>query len=416
MKISTLLLFTALTVSSFAQGLKLDSIAFKKTPLWGPDESYGYATTPPLKVSFRAYAPGILDQGETATCVGYSVAYSQLSTQQNILMGVTNENQKIFRAMDPNFIYSLIRDIDDNWCQKGTSIYEAMTVLQKFGCKPMIWYPWISCNDHKTALENFTLALASNYAISSYAAIPMDVNVIKSVKKALQQRLVVSCGIQLTESFVKGSSVSFGNYSPRKGESFIGGHAMCVVGYDDNRNGGSFEIMNSYGSNYGDKGFVWIKYADFHNLVSEAYVLKLEDFKKGNCTFGDCANSFSRYRFENGSIYEGMIKNNRPEIFGSYVYTNGNFYVGEFLNGRRHGYGLYFSAKEGLYYETSFKFDELVESSAVQGFAAKDSKEKVDKMISTMLGNNTKVLKEDSEAYKKLMEKMDVPEKGLEIK
>jgi len=59
MKISTLLLFTALTVSSFAQGLKLDSIAFKKTPLWEPDESYGYATTPPLKVSFRAYAPGI---------------------------------------------------------------------------------------------------------------------------------------------------------------------------------------------------------------------------------------------------------------------------------------------------------------------------------------------------------------------
>ena len=41
MKISTLLLFTALSVSSFAQGLKLDSIAFKKTPLWEPDESYG---------------------------------------------------------------------------------------------------------------------------------------------------------------------------------------------------------------------------------------------------------------------------------------------------------------------------------------------------------------------------------------
>ena len=91
-------------------------------------------------------------------------------------------------------------------------------------------------------------------------------------------------------------------------------------------------------------------------------------------------------------------------------------YMGEFLNGRRHGYGLYFSAAEGLYYETTFKFDELVESSAVQGFAAKDSKEKVEKMISTLLGNNTKVLKEDSEAYKKMMEKMEVPEKGLEIK
>jgi hypothetical protein len=416
MKISTLLLFTIISLNYFGQGLILDSIAFKKSPLWEADENYGYASMLPAKISYRAYTPAVLDQGNTATCVGYSVAYSQLSTQQNILMGVTNEYQKLFRAMDPNFIYSLIREMGDLWCEKGTSMIDAFSVLKSYGCKPMIWSPWLTCNDHKVALEDFTLAVASNYAINNYAAIPMDVNVINSVKKALQQRLIVSCGIQLTESFAKGSSVSFGNYSPRKGESFIGGHAMCVIGYDDNRNGGSFEVMNSYGSKYGDKGFVWIKYADFYNLVSEAYIVILEDFKKGNCSFGDCANSFSRYRFENGSIYEGMIKNNRPEIFGSYVYPTGNFYVGEFLAGRRHGYGLYYIASEGQYYETSFKNDVLIESAAIQGFAAKDSKEKIEQMITKILGENTKVIKDDSDLYKKLMDELEVPEKELVIK
>ena len=416
MKISVLLLFTIISVSTIAQGLRLDSIAFKKTPLWEANENQGYAATLPSKISYRSYAPSVMDQEQTATCVGYSVAYSQLSTQQNILMGVTNEYQKLFRSMDPNFIYSLIRDMGDSWCEQGTSITDAMNILKSYGCKPLVWYPWIRCNDHKTALEDFTMAVASNYAISNYAAISMDVNVISTVKKALHQRFVVSCGIQLTESFVKGTSVSFGNYSPRKGESFIGGHAMCVVGYDDNRNGGSFEIMNSYGEGYGDNGFVWIKYADFYSLISEAYVLILEDFKKGNCTFGDCANGFSRYRFENGSIYEGMIKNNRPDIFGSFVYPSGNFYVGEFLGGRRNGYGLFYNAVKGAYYDCTFKNDVLIESNAIQGFAAKENKEKIEQMITKLLGNKNKVIKEDSEEYKKLMDEMEVPEKELVIK
>ena len=53
----------------------------------------------------------------------------------------------------------------------------------------------------------------------------------------------------------------------------FGGHAMCVIGYDDYKDGGAFQIMNSWGENWGNKGIGWVRYADFHHFTKEAYGL-----------------------------------------------------------------------------------------------------------------------------------------------
>ena len=51
-----------------------------------------------------------------------------------------------------------------------------------------------------------------------------------------------------------------------------GGHAMVVVGYDDEK--AAFKILNSWGSDWGDRGCGWIAYARFATVVKEAYVVK----------------------------------------------------------------------------------------------------------------------------------------------
>jgi hypothetical protein len=48
---------------------------------------------------------------------------------------------------------------------------------------------------------------------------------------------------------------------------------MCIVGYDDKKYGGAFEIMNSWGEDWGDNGYCWIKYDDFAATALEAYQL-----------------------------------------------------------------------------------------------------------------------------------------------
>jgi hypothetical protein len=39
--------------------------------------------------------------------------------------------------------------------------------------------------------------------------------------------------------------------------------AMAIVGYDDNKAGGAFRVLNSWGANWADHGYVWIKYKDY---------------------------------------------------------------------------------------------------------------------------------------------------------
>jgi len=48
---------------------------------------------------------------------------------------------------------------------------------------------------------------------------------------------------------------------------------MCVVGYDDNMHGGSFEVLNSWGRKWGNGGYIWIPYQTFTDYVYEAYEL-----------------------------------------------------------------------------------------------------------------------------------------------
>jgi hypothetical protein len=46
---------------------------------------------------------------------------------------------------------------------------------------------------------------------------------------------------------------------------------MCVVGYDDNKYGGAFEIQNSWGTRWGNDGYIWISYRDFVAFIVQAF-------------------------------------------------------------------------------------------------------------------------------------------------
>jgi hypothetical protein len=48
---------------------------------------------------------------------------------------------------------------------------------------------------------------------------------------------------------------------------------MCLIGYDDYLEGGSFQIMNSWGTKWGKSGIGWVRYKDFEYFTKEAYGL-----------------------------------------------------------------------------------------------------------------------------------------------
>ena len=415
MKIFIHLILITVSAFTFSQGLILNPKEYSNSRQWEPKNEQGFSTNDlPSKISYRRYTPAIQDQGKVATCVGWSVAYAQLSTQQNLLMGITDPAQKICRSMDPFFLYGHIKNYNDKWCQNGTSIYDGMQILMSKGTKPWIWDPWLTCNS-KTTFSEFTNALSSNYVISDFSAVPDD-DLVLNVKQALFYKLIVSVGINLTESFKTGSAANYGLWTPISNEEPIGGHAMCVVGYDDTKYGGAFEVMNSWGASYGENGFVWIKYSDFKKYVSEAYVLNAGDYKKGNCSKGDCYNTYSRYKYNDGSIYEGLIVNGYPDIYGSFIYKNSNFYVGGMKKGRKHGAGVFFDAAQGKYFNVVFNNDAYVQWSLKQGFASNEDADKMSKLIDILnSGNPANIVKPNSEEQDEYFEKMDIPLEPLII-
>jgi len=54
-------------------------------------------------------------------------------------------------------------------------------------------------------------------------------------------------------------------------------HALLVVGYDDERFGGAFEVMNSWGTDqFGVEGYTWIRYSDFDHFCADSYGVSLD--------------------------------------------------------------------------------------------------------------------------------------------
>jgi hypothetical protein len=255
------------------------------------------------------------------------------------------------------------------------------------------------------------------YKIDNYYKIPNDESFVYRAKSALNNGLIVSIGVTLTESFVSGNALNYGNWTPSYSDKELGGHAMCVVGFNDNRSGGSFEVMNSYGAKYGDNGYVWIKYADFKKYVKEAYIIETNGYSRNKCSFGDCFSSFSRYQYENGDVYEGAVKKGFPNVYGSYLNPNGNFYIGDYSNGRKHGYGIFYSSETSKYYKTYFENDVLISSTEKFGFAAKEKNDKITALFNKLTeGKEDKLISPSDTEYQDFAESLDVSEEPLMLK
>jgi C1A family cysteine protease len=85
-------------------------------------------------------------------------------------------------------------------------------------------------------------------------------------------------GIQVYESFeslevAKTGQVPMPSSIPHKNDKCLGGHAVCIVGYDDAH--ASFIMRNSWGASWGDKGYFYLPYAYIldQTLTSDLWVL-----------------------------------------------------------------------------------------------------------------------------------------------
>jgi hypothetical protein len=115
---------------------------------------------------------------------------------------------------------------------------------------------------------------SKNYPIGDYVTLfsrddrKKPALITRIVKKSLTEGKPVIIGMNTPDSFTDAKEVWIPKESP---DTYYYGHAMCLVGYDDNRYGGAFEVLNSWGRKWGNGGYIWIPYKTFVDFVKEGY-------------------------------------------------------------------------------------------------------------------------------------------------
>ena len=160
-------------------------------------------------------------------------------------------------------------------CQ-GSYIIRAMEFMTKQGGVP---YDEFAYNDQdcQTQPGNQLQQEAAQFRMRGFNRLSLgdrnDAVDLRAIKENLSQGAPVVIGMMVGQSFMQ-PMMGQDLWVPAQGDRSMmgfGGHAMCVVGYDEKKYGGSFLLMNSWGQEWGSNGFAWVRYGDFQTYVREAY-------------------------------------------------------------------------------------------------------------------------------------------------
>lgn len=272
MKLSNIFVIFLFAINGFGQdfslGLKLtpqeqlQGIPLASTPFSG-DELPGL-----FDLSVRMPPAG--NQGRQNSCTAWAVAYAYKSYQEKIeennsyLVGGTINTKAVF---SPSFIYNQI----NNGVDGGSGFPDALNLLSQQGAVKLSEMPYNE-SDFLTKPNSSHKEKAKRYRIDYWRR----VNFIdsKEVKAQIRAGYPVLIGAMIDRGFVNDGNASSGNdytWNSLKGQA-LGGHAMIVVGYDDQRN--AYKVLNSWGTSWGKDGYCWISYSLFAQVVKEAYVMK----------------------------------------------------------------------------------------------------------------------------------------------
>lgn len=196
----------------------------------------------------------IRDQGPEGTVVGFSVAYAM----QAAIKAKTGEEV----ALSPRSIYNAAKKVDQTPYDAGTTVTAALKAMKQVGAYLESDWPYSSKTKSKPATK-------PAYKISSY----QELKGIEGILNAMRQNKVVIVGITATEDFMSPDAAKNGRIVTRLPLKVIGGHSICLVGYDGK--GAEFKFANSWGKNWGANGLGTIRDSDLSRVLGDAYTLEL---------------------------------------------------------------------------------------------------------------------------------------------
>jgi len=312
---------SALFAQTFPRGAILDNAVYNSLPQKAIQLSRSY-TAIPGAYSLKRYAPQPGDQGDYGTCVGWSSAYAARTIAESITMNRTDRTTTTSNVFSPIFVYKgsyALKNINPTG-REGAAIPDVLDFMKREGAVKRPDF------EKTTDFPRISLSMFANsrrYPIGGYVRLFSNTPGIspsntrtETVRKSLSEGKPVIIGMNCPDSFSSAKEA----WRPSESSTVsYPGHAMCVVGYDDAKYGGAFEILNSWGTDWGNGGYIWIPYTVFNQFVNEAYEV-IENL----AAYKDGAEYSGSVRVEVQNSNQGM-----PVRFdGGYYKTTGSYKSG----------------------------------------------------------------------------------------
>lgn len=205
-------------------------------------------------VDLRSTCPAIYNQDKLGSCTANAIAAAYEYDE-------IKQNEKNIFIPSRLFIYYNERKIEKTVdTDSGAEIRDGIKSISIDGvCSEDLWNyditkftvcPTQNCYDE-----------AKQHKSIEYKRV---IQSLEQFKKCLIEGYPIVFGFNVYSSFESQEVVETGIMPmPKEGEELLGGHAVCAVGFDDNKQ--VFIVRNSWGDSWGDKGYFYMPYSFITN-------------------------------------------------------------------------------------------------------------------------------------------------------
>jgi len=219
----------------------------------------------PATVDLRNWFSPIDDQGQLGSCT----AHAGTGLYEYFERRAHNAYVDGSRL----FLYKVTRDLLGFHGDTGAFLRSTMGAMAMFGLPPEKYCKYDITKFDKEPSAFLYAAGQSFQAVKYYRLDPPGT---AAADLLLEIRKHLAAGLPSMFGFTVYSSISQANATgaipmPAPGEKVVGGHAICVAGYDDSKvvkntgpggpkSKGAFLIRNSWGTGWGMNGYGWLPY------------------------------------------------------------------------------------------------------------------------------------------------------------
>jgi C1A family cysteine protease len=225
----------------------------------------------PLSVSLRSEMPAVFDQSTLGACVAHSTC-----AMFQFAHGATKTIEQNYSRLSLYYQARLMEGTQNS--DSGCINRDAISVCAQKGVGLEIDFPYDVTKymiappqkELEEGLENKAIEYSRLVSRSDF-------------RNCLAQGHPFIVGITIFGSFESNEVAKTGIVPmPQYGEQMLGGHSVCVVGYDNNYKsmGEYYEVRNSWGPNWGDQGYFWLPAAyleptgNNQNLASDFWCIR----------------------------------------------------------------------------------------------------------------------------------------------